>query len=330
MFASMRRNHSRTAQAALRQVLGIALLFGCGVVTPAAQADTAPGTALGPGDVVLRGDAACMACHNAAGIMGAKVRSIGKSKHGTVADGRTPTCTSCHGTSNDHMASGGGKKPDRVFDKTTSNEVQDEACTSCHKGGNRSFWASSTHHNNGIACASCHEVHNGGHDAVRDHHTQTDVCFGCHKDKRAEVNRPSHHPIKEGKVVCSDCHNPHGSAGQTQLVRSTINEVCYQCHMDKRGPFLHNHQPVMEQCTLCHNPHGSTIASLLKNRPPFLCDECHSITAGHPAQLGVLPAAPTSSTSSIGTIARGCLNCHTDIHGDNNPQGATATRRFFR
>jgi len=55
-----------------------------------------------------------------------------------------------------------------------------------------------------------HQVHTQ-HDKVRDKQTQPEVCFACHKEQRAQVNRPSHHPIKEGKVACSDCHNPHGT-----------------------------------------------------------------------------------------------------------------------
>jgi hypothetical protein len=36
--------------------------------------------------------------------------------------------------------------------------------------------------------------------------------------------------------------------------------------------------------------------------------------------------------SSQGTIARGCLNCHTNIHGSNtaNPEAASEAAPFFR
>ena len=320
---------------------GMALTVGLGFSNPSSAQQSSPPEKMGPGDTVLRGDAKCTACHDDSDnppptMLGERpwILSIGKTKHGTTADGRTPTCTTCHGESTDHMKKPvGGKRlsPDRVFNKTTPSDVQDEACRSCHKGGNRTFWDNSTHHSNGVTCASCHNVHNNGHDKVRDKVTQTEVCFTCHKDKRAEINRPSHHPVKEGKLACSDCHNPHGSSGPKQLKRDSVNETCYQCHMEKRGPFLHNHQPVNEECTLCHNPHGTTVANLLKSRPPFLCQQCHNdISSGHPGQLGRLPNGPTTSTSQLGTVGRGCLNCHTSIHGDNNPQGSTATRRFFR
>ncbi len=292
-------------------------------------------------DLVLKGDAKCTGCHDEADEplpsmlqLHPSVLAIAKTKHGTRADGNTPTCTDCHGESQDHRnyrGSGDPPKPDRYFTErtTTPAALRNESCLECHAGeSQRHFWGGSAHELADVACTSCHEIHTDK-DKVRDKLTQAEVCFTCHKDKRAEVHKPSHHPVLEGKVACSDCHNPHGAAGDKLLARSSVNDTCYQCHMEKRGPFLHNHQPVNEDCSICHNPHGTVIGFMLKSRPPFLCQECHS-EDGHPGQLGALPGGPTTSFSALGSIGRGCLNCHTAIHGDNNPQGATATRRFFR
>ncbi len=294
---------------------------------------------LGKGDTVLVGDAKCTSCHDEEGKNGPAVFSIGKTKHGTVADGRTPTCTSCHGDSAAHMKKakdGERPAPDRVFGKksTTSASVQNEACMSCHLGGNRMHWEGSTHASRDVACTSCHQVHTG-HDKVRDKRTQSDVCFTCHKDKRMEINKASHHPIPEGKMSCSDCHQPHGSAGERQLRKDTINETCYMCHAEKRGPFIHNHQPVEENCANCHNPHGTSAPSMLKWRMPFLCQQCHG-EGSHPGNVGgVRSVMPDAVSSNIGpgmAQARGCLNCHTNIHGSNNPSNATSggAGRFFR
>ncbi|MFO7542994.1 MAG: cytochrome c3 family protein, partial [Thiobacillus sp.] len=212
----------------------IGLIWGLGLFAlPAHGGQLLSELKLGQGDTVLRGDAKCTACHDGEDKFGPKVLSIGKTKHGTAADGRTPTCTSCHGESEAHLKGGnkaGKPKPDRVFNKTTPAAIQDEACTTCHKGGNHIFWESSAHKTRGVACVSCHDIHNNGHDKARDKKTQTEVCFGCHKEQRAQLNRPSHHPVLEGKMACSDCHNPHGSAGPKQLKKDSVNETCYMCH----------------------------------------------------------------------------------------------------
>jgi DmsE family decaheme c-type cytochrome len=165
-------------------------------------------------------------------------------------------------------------------------------------------------------------------DKVRDKLTQPYVCFTCHKEQRVQVNKPSRHPILEGKVSCADCHNVHGN-NPKQMVKSSVVETCYQCHMEKRGPFVHNHQPVTEDCTICHQPHGTTIANLLKSRPPFLCQDCHA-SSGHPVQFAGPPTGRTTSTSALGTVGRGCLNCHTNIHGSNSTQNSATAGRFRR
>lgn len=317
-------------------VLAVALGFSM-----SASAEEATGKTLkklGPGDTVLRGDAKCTGCHDDSDnppptMLGERpwVLSIAKTKHGTVADGRTPTCTSCHGDSASHMKKpeGGAKRasPDRVFKKTTPAEVQNEACASCHKGGNRMFWDTSTHNNRGLACATCHDIHNNGHDKVRDRRTQSEVCFGCHKEQRAQMSRPSHHPVPEGKMACSDCHNPHGSTGPKQLKKDSVNETCYECHTEKRGPFVHNHQPVTEDCSICHNPHGTTAQTLLRQRLPLLCQNCHNVSGHRTQAMQQLPGRSTSS-GAIGSMARGCLNCHTNIHGSNSTTSSSSGGRF--
>lgn len=319
---------------------GMVLAVGLGFSIPASAQQAGGNTSkMSVGDTVLRGDAKCTACHDDSDnpkptMLGERpwVLSIGKTKHGTTADGRTPTCSSCHGESTDHMKKPeNGKRlmPDRTFNKTTSADKQNEACTTCHKGGNHMFWEGSAHKNRGVACATCHDVHNNGHDKARDKKTQTEVCYGCHKEQRAQMNRPSHHPVPEGKMACSDCHNPHGSAGPKQLKKDSVNETCYTCHTEKRGPFIHNHQPVTEDCSICHNAHGTTAANLLKQRMPLLCQNCHS-SDSHRTQLMQQPSGRTTSSSALGAMARGCTNCHSNIHGGNSTQNSNTVGRFRR
>jgi DmsE family decaheme c-type cytochrome len=185
----------------------------------------------------------------------------------------------------------------------------------------------SAHQINDVACVNCHSMHSI-HDKVREKSSQPEVCFTCHKDQKSESHKLSHHPINEGKVVCSDCHNLHGSAGTKLLKKNTVNETCFTCHAEKRGPFLWEHQPVTENCNNCHNAHGSNIAPLLKSRAPFMCLECHdgphtkspigTNAAGNQGGLTVKISATAGG--------RGCMNCHSMVHGSNSPAGALLHR----
>jgi DmsE family decaheme c-type cytochrome len=268
--------------------------------------------------------ATCLRCHGT----GPQVLALSRTRHGVGADGRTPDCTSCHGRSEAHVTSYAAKPPDRTFDRrsTTPASVRNEACLTCHQGGKRMHWIGSAHESRDVACTNCHRIHSE-HDPVRERATQPEVCFACHKEQRAEVMRPSHHPIPEGKVVCSDCHNPHGALTPKMLVRDSVNDTCYQCHMEKRGPFVRTHEPVQERCTICHNPHGSVNMNLLKLRPPWLCQQCHEPTShrGHPALFGTGGGGTTANA-----LARGCPNCHTNIHGTNNPSDLGTERSLRR
>ena len=316
---------------------GIILVLGVAVAWPA-LAQTSGTTQ--HKDLVLRGDAKCTRCHDEGDDY--PVLAIAKTPHGTRADLRTPTCTSCHGESTAHIENPGGKAerplPDRMFRKTspTPISVRNEACLSCHRQSpSRSHWDGSTHQVNQVACTTCHQVHTA-HDKVRDKRTQPEVCFSCHKEQRAQVDRPSHHPIPEGKMACSDCHNAHGSVGPKLVKRDSVNDTCYTCHMEKRGPFVHNHEPVSEDCTICHNPHGTVTENMLKMRPPFLCHSCHTPHSSNniASVIGLQVPGIASVGNTTGknatnyTMARGCLNCHTQVHGTNNPSVADPTPQF--
>jgi DmsE family decaheme c-type cytochrome len=290
-------------------------------------------------DAVLRGDGKCTRCHDESDEF--PVLAIGKTKHGTNADSRTPTCTSCHGPSERHMNKPEGvtqrPKPDVLFrgQSVSDPAARNGACLACHQGdAKRTHWAGSQHASADVACSSCHKVH-AAHDPVRDKAAQPEVCFSCHKEQRTQVNKPSHHPIPEGKMGCSDCHNPHGSVGPKMMKRDSVNETCYTCHMEKRGPFVHVHEPVAEDCSNCHNPHGTTAENLLKARPPFLCHQCHTPHGAQVLQLAgqgqtaAQLSAITSGKSGINyTMARGCVNCHTQVHGTNNPSTTNPTPQF--
>jgi DmsE family decaheme c-type cytochrome len=282
----------------------------------------APAQAAGPGPEV------CANCH------ADQVRSYQATKHSTKTDARTPAsagaCSTCHGDATAHVKAGGGRGVGGIRNpasKTMAASEKNATCLTCHQSDpNRIHWQASVHAGRDVACTSCHKLHS--RDDVRDKLTQPSVCFTCHKEQRVQINKPSRHPILEGKVSCADCHNVHGN-NPKQMIRGSVVETCYQCHMEKRGPFIHNHQPVTEDCTICHQPHGSTIANLLKSRPPFLCQDCHA-SSGHPVQAAGLPTGRATATTLMGTVGRGCLNCHTNIHGSNSTQNSATAGRFRR
>ncbi|MGE5492472.1 MAG: DmsE family decaheme c-type cytochrome [Actinomycetota bacterium] len=340
-------------------ILAACVAAGLALGNGAMAADNAKPAKPAPKDLILKGDAKCTGCHDESDEptpsmldLHPSVLAIGKTRHGTKADGRTPTCTDCHGDSEKHMNYKGSEKPpkpDRWFSGKTKTDVEarNGACLSCHEDAKRANWRASKHAGQDVACTSCHSVH-AAKDKVRDKRSQPQVCFTCHKEQRAQADKPSHHPIPEGKMTCSDCHNPHGSTGPKALIKDSVNATCYTCHAEKRGPFVHNHPPVAEDCANCHNPHGTIADSLLKTRPPFLCLQCHD-TASHPGNLpGIAPQVNTRTTiggvnsgttptnnfnanTSVGvTQGRACLNCHTEIHGSNSPANASKAMRFWR
>ena len=279
-------------------------------------------------------DKTCTRCHDEGEMK--PIWSLYQARHGVRTDAHAPNCQSCHGGSKKHLYGDpdpkikGKQPPDVVFgtranpDGFPKSEVdrQNASCSACHdKDSKRSHWQGSTHQSRGLACVSCHEIHTFN-DKVRDKRTQPEVCFKCHKEQRAQINRPSRHAIPEGKVACSDCHNPHGSVGPKLMVRDSINATCYTCHMEKRGPFVHNHEPVDDDCTNCHNPHGTLEPNMLKARTPFLCHSCHTPHGAVQPLLAGQAGAPNIVGYGNGTYitqGRGCLNCHTQVHGSNNP-----------
>ena len=313
-----------------------ALALCGGIPGTAWAADAEPPARRVVKDQIMQGDARCTRCHN--DVNGDEVENypvlpIARTKHGTRADSRTPTCVSCHGDSERHLKQEGKTRPlpDKPFGKKmAANDpvAHNKACLACHEGGKLMHWGGGLHARRDVPCTDCHQMH-VTHDRATTRDKVADLCMSCHKEKRGQFARPSHHPVPEGQMVCTDCHNPHGSAGPKMMVKDSVNETCYTCHMQYRGPFLWNHAPVTQDCALCHNPHGTTVAGLLKHRAPFLCQQCHEPTSHRGNFPGLNGAQNNLSGSSGITQARGCLNCHNQIHGGSNPT-STGTQRTFR
>ena len=290
---------------------------------------------------------ACIECHDSDDMP-----DMSRSAHAVAKDSRTPTCVTCHGPSPTHVKKPPNVSkqppPDIMFTKAAPTPVgeRNAACLTCHqKDFRRAMWGGSQHETADLACSSCHKIHTN-HDKILAKKSEAEMCLTCHKEQRTQMAKPSHHPIPEGKMTCSDCHNVHGSAGPKLAKRDSINDTCYSCHAEKRGPFVFGHEPVNEDCAICHNPHGSTVQGMLKARAPVLCQQCHTphVAGGVGAvggQRGVLPpAAPGHLSSPITGPSNGknvvnmwqgrsCMNCHTQVHGTNNPSATNPTPRLF-
>ena len=215
-------------------------------------------------------------------------------------------------------------------------ETRTDLCLKCHDMSSPTMaWHSSTHARYGVACADCHNPHPNSYvqPVVDMEHTHIErkprmpmsvdepqTCYKCHQQIYAKNAMPSHHPIKEGKMVCSDCHDPHGET-QDNLKEPTVNMVCYKCHGDKQGPFAYEHPPVSENCTICHDPHGAVANNLLKQPTPFLCLRCHTghrkgpTGPNHAPLLGDVGMSPALQAA----FYTDCTQCHSQIHGSDLP-----------
>jgi len=337
-------NTSTTSTARRLKVLVVFLFLACmvrltagqateGAAKPAAAQEKAKSTPPAGGDGDYVGSDTCVTCHHD------QERRFKNTIMGKVMQHpRNPMeargCESCHGPGRAHVEAGGGKETIGVrFGKDSPNSVAEKnaACEECHSRGTHLFWKGSPHESRGMACVDCHQIHqevqlsltsDARYNAPLTENTsvkmqQPELCLQCHVMRRAQLQRSSHMPYREGKVTCTSCHNPHGTPNPSQLVQSTINENCLSCHTERRGPFLWEHPPVMENCANCHEPHGTNNPQLLKVRMPRVCDSCHDASR-HPTQPQPL--------SSVKNFNRGCTNCHSYIHGSNHPSGSAFLR----
>jgi DmsE family decaheme c-type cytochrome len=280
--------------------------------TPKTTADAQPGNYVG--------QETCLTCH--------EDRNYKGTLHALTSNPRTPAsthgCESCHGPGRAHAESDGDKTK-IVNLKTLSPQRASETCVTCHDRSKHGLWSGSQHDSRNVGCLSCHSVHSPVGAKQLKAASEPALCATCHRNIVNKMNRFNHMPVREDRLQCSSCHNPHGSTNQKLLkTGTTVDESCTSCHSEKRGPYLWEHAPVANACVTCHDPHGSNNERMLAAKVPFLCQRCH-VTSRHPPTVyeGFVLANSTNANKMFG---RGCVACHSQIHGSNAPSG----RAFLR
>ena len=250
----------------------------------------------------------CANCHEA------QWNAIDLTPHGAKTDANGSMCQACHGDASEHLKDPMKAKPANPFAKGGTVAAQTAVCLTCHSGNrNLAFWTSGKHALNDVACTNCHSIH--GQNLLPSYGglaqaptpvpiskftttflpNQADICSPCHQPIRAAINKPSHHPIIEGKVKCSDCHNPHGSVHYKLLNEHTPN-LCQDCHDGSRHPG-----------TIYGAGGGYTCQSGMTNDK-----------VNYPGCFGK-PVGSLSPNVNTRLVDRACLNCHSAIHGSNAP-----------
>ena len=214
------------------------------------------------------GEKECFACHRP------KKELYLNNKHGKIFSSAPGTdleakgCEACHGPGITHKEAVDKEDKDlkiESFKKSTSTPAEkNKRCLACHENGKRSQWQGNAHAMSGVSCVTCHKIHDAKSESMI---PTMEVCFTCHKERRAQLQRSSHMPLREGKVTCMDCHNPHGG----------------------NGP-------------------------------------CHDVQF-HPSTLYSANQIPGGSAATAKQLlGKGCINCHSQIHGSNHPSGARLQR----
>lgn len=315
--------------------LGSGLAFAQTPTTAAAPLAVAEHTTA-PDDLSkLTGADVCAHCHKSA------VEQVSKTAHADTSQSRAAAelagtsaatnCDGCHGSSKAHADAeleaerNDSKDPAAkklIFDfgaKTTTPEMINKQCLTCHASGpNHLNVSNSFHRMNEVSCTDCHSAHHAGTREKLLIKAQPELCYSCHLQAKSQFNMPFRHRVNEGLILCTDCHDQHGSGGvweSEHLVRqiktsSSGDLVCFKCHADKQGPFVFEHAAVKtEGCAACHIPHGGANPHMLKySSVGLLCLSCHTGAAfGH---------APVMDPQ-MATQQNACTLCHVQIHGSN-------------
>ncbi|WP_245540440.1 GSU2203 family decaheme c-type cytochrome [Thermodesulfatator atlanticus] len=282
------------------------------------------------------------------------------------APGYQVGCEGCHGPGSVHVDAMGEDETEkglaaiiRFGEEGFHGEEASAVCLTCHADGETMHFAGSAHAEHDVDCLACHKVHDNPRPLLLAQ-KEFDLCSKCHRDVQAKMFFISRHPVKEGHMTCGDCHNPHGTGNPIPGMLRTeerLNDLCLTCHTRYQGPFVFEHDPVIEDCTICHDPHGAVANNLLKQNEPFICLQCHEAhfhatrdnaqpgfvfpddtvindAAGTGTDPVLFKDPYTGETPQIVSSAHGwqksfltkCTQCHQQVHGSDLPSQSLPSR----
>ena len=76
-------------------------------------------------------------------------------------------------------------------------------CLSCHQSNAAHDWASSAHAASDVACASCHQLHVAKDPVQTRGRPRSRSAPAVTKPQHADLDKLSHHPLREGKMACT-------------------------------------------------------------------------------------------------------------------------------
>jgi cytochrome b subunit of formate dehydrogenase len=241
-------------------------------------------------------DAACLACHGDASVVGTRRLVVDGKKHAGSAHGALE-CTTCHDTIHDYPHPAGRAKVE---------------CTTCHTTERGAVDPSV--HGQAMESEACQGCHGAPHEIRRVSGMPAGtLCASCHEDEVKEYRSGIHaQALGRGDAdgaSCQSCHGPaHGTLATgdpaSPVSRLKIADTCGTCHANPeflaqhRIPFAH---PV-EAFKL--SVHGRALAR--GNDKAASCSDCHGSHA-------VLPGRDEKSRINHWRVPETCGKCHAQI-----------------
>jgi DmsE family decaheme c-type cytochrome len=174
---------------------------------------------------------------------------------GSLHEGRSLACTSCHKIMEDLSPKAQLVKPTVI-----------DTCGNCHiqKRAQQMRYSHMPLREGKMTCTSCHNPHGSLAPTLLRDNSTNENCLTCHAEKRGPFLW-EHAPVIES---CYNCHDPHGT-NHEKMLKVPKPQLCRQCHNETRHPAT---------------PHGRELGSVkyIQNRS---CTNCHVAIHGsnHPS-----------------------------------------------